>query len=146
MTGCAYYHQDQSTLPTKNNNTEINIKVENLEKLVQEMAEKIVTLESKVKEIELKEVIIEKEDVKNVDDAKKVTNKKDKSKDHKNKKAKDKDSVFMFGAEARKTVSERKKSEVAEKLVKKFQCEHCNYSCEKLSILKKDIQSRHTMQ
>ena len=52
----------------------------------------------------------------------------------------------MFGAEARKTVSERIKSQVKEISVKDFKCEHCNYSCEKLSTLKKHTQSKHTMQ
>ena len=52
---CAYHHQDQSTQLTKNSNIKINKKVEDLDKLIHEMAEKIVTLENKVKEIETKE-------------------------------------------------------------------------------------------
>ena len=43
---CAYHHQDQSTQLTKNSNTEMNKKVEDLEKIIHEMAEKMVTLEN----------------------------------------------------------------------------------------------------
>ena len=51
---CAYIHQEKSILMVGSKNTEINVKVEMLEKMVLEMAEKILKLESKVKENKLK--------------------------------------------------------------------------------------------
>lgn len=52
---CAYYHQVQSTLVSKNDNSEIESKVIELKKIVKEMSEKILQLETKVQEIEEKE-------------------------------------------------------------------------------------------
>ena len=51
---CAYSHQEKSILMVRSNNTKINVKVEMLEKMVLEMAEKIMKLETKVKENKLK--------------------------------------------------------------------------------------------
>ena len=56
------------------------------------------------------------------------------------------DSVFKFGAEARKTVSDRIKSQEKEKSKKEFKCELCDYSFEKLATLQKHINSKHTEQ
>ena len=101
-TGCAYHHQVQSTLIPNNNTIEINIKVEKLEKMVHEMAETIVTLESKLKEIESKDVIKEKEAAKQVEDPKNITSKKVKSKDTKEKKAKEKIQFLNLGRKLEK--------------------------------------------
>ena len=49
-----------TTIRRKNNNVEINVKVEELEKTVKEMAEKIVELEVKLKDMESKDVEIVK--------------------------------------------------------------------------------------
>ena len=51
---CAYHHQE------KNNHVEINVKLEELEKTVKEMAEKIVELEGKLKDTESKDVEVVK--------------------------------------------------------------------------------------
>ena len=59
---------------------------------------------------------------------------------------KNKDSVFRFGAEARKTVSDRIEFQEKERSKKEFKCELCDYSCEKFATLKKHINSRHTEQ
>ena len=87
---CAYNHQEQSTILTRKNNVEINMKVEKLEKMVNEMAEKIESLESKVKEIESKDVKRVKEAVKKVEDPKSVLIKKDKQKNPQEKPSKEK--------------------------------------------------------
>ena len=57
-----------------------------------------------------------------------------------------KDSVFRFGPEARKTVNKEIKSKEKVKTSKEFKCELCDYSCEKLTTLKKHINSKHTEQ
>ena len=74
------------------------------------MAEKIVTFENKVKEIETKESegIEMKEAPKQIEKCEKVSKKKEK-------KSKPNDSVFKFGAEARKTVWDQNKEKEEEK-------------------------------
>ena len=104
-TGCAYYHQVKSTLETRINTMETNKRVDNLENLVNEMAEKIVSLESKVREMKSTDKNKVKEAVIQVEDCKEVTKNKYNSKDPKVRKSKNNGSVFKFGAEARKTVS-----------------------------------------
>ena len=54
-------------------------------------------------------------------------------------------SVFKFGAEARKMVSDKIELK-EEKTFKGVKCEHCDYRCEKLATLKKHISSKHTKQ
>ena len=54
--------------------------------------------------------------------------------------------VFRFEAEARKDVAVSMKCKEKEKSVKKFECELCDYSCEKFATLKKHINSKHTEQ
>ena len=56
------------------------------------------------------------------------------------------DSVFKFGAEARKTVSDQKKEKEEKKSAKYFKCEVCDYKCEKLVTLENHISSKHTEQ
>ena len=118
------------------------MKLENLEKTVVEMAEKITKLECKIQEIE---VIKNNEPVKIPDDDK-ALNQNDKSKDSKARKGNLKEkkvSVFKFGADARKAVPN--KIEIhKEKNSKEVKCELCNYRCEKVATLKKHINSTHT--
>ena len=84
--GCAYSHQEKSTL--KAGNKEINVKVEMLEKMVFEMAEKIMKLESKVKENESKDTNTTVEASRKIVTLEKVNNIKDTTKDPKEKKIK----------------------------------------------------------
>ena len=120
-------------------------KVEDLEKVIHEMAEKIVNLEIKVKEMESKETnsIKIKEAPNKVVDAKRSVKE---SKDLKEKRTKLKGSVFKFGAEARNTVSDEDKSKEEEKSAKYFKCDHCDYKSEKLATLKKHKNTKHTGQ
>ena len=104
--GCGYHHKER--LPNKSI-LEVNKKVEELEKALNKMADKIFHLEVELKEIKLKE----KEAVKikeatqdpKIDTSKKGNFMDSKEKKLKPKDSKSKDSVFKFGAEARKTVS-----------------------------------------
>jgi len=73
---------------------EIHEKVEMMEKMVHEMAEKIVELESKVKENELKGVSKAVEGPTQLNTLEKVNRKQDKSKDPKEKNIKEKVPVF----------------------------------------------------
>ena len=77
--GCAYYHQENTTNLTRSNNLETNIKVEKLEKMVKDMAEKIVSLESKVKEMKSIELNKVREAAKTIKDPNKINKKKDTS-------------------------------------------------------------------
>ena len=55
-------------------------------------------------------------------------------------------SIFIFGAEARKSVMEKKKSEEIEKSSKSLKCDLCEYRCEKPNTLQKHINTKHTKQ
>ena len=106
-------------------------KVEDLEKVLHEMAGKIVDLEIKVKEMESKETksMKIKEAPNKVVDAKTVSYQKE-SKDLKDKKTKLKGSVLKFGAEAIHTVSDEGISKEEKKSSKYFKCDHCDYKSE----------------
>lgn len=146
--GCAYHHQTQEKI---NNESEVNVKVDKLEKTVNELTEKILLLESKIKSIEIKD--IEPAKIKDIDqrvqDPKKVIIENDISKVLKEKKSKSKDhkvSVFKFGAEARKAAMETKESKKEEKIQKQLKCELCEYRCDKNTTLKKHINTKHSEQ
>ena len=92
---------------TTTNNLEINMKVEELKKIVKKINDKNVHLEGKIKEIEEREVVKIKEAAKYIEHPRKVSNKVENSLDPKEKKSKPiefkpKDSVFKFGAAVRK--------------------------------------------
>lgn len=148
--GCAYHHKEQSKFLEESDITEINMKVDELKKVVHEMSEKIGNLESKVRELESKDELKDiKESPKTAQEPFKNSNMKKDSDDIPLKKSepkKNKDSVFRFGAEARKTVSDRIESQEKERSKKEFKCELCEYSCEKFATLKKHINSKHTEQ
>ena len=129
------------------------MKVEELERVVNKMADKIVHLEGKIKEMESKEreVIKIKEAAKSIEDPRKVPNKKDnpikpKEKKSQPKDPKHKDSVFKFGAAARNIVSDKNKPIEKELLAKYFKCDLCDYKCDKHSVLNKHVNSKHTEQ
>ena len=82
-----------------------------LEKLVNETGDKIFQLKLKVKNMKSKKDMEAKETSTRSEDPKKVTNQKGNSKDSKLNKTKPNASVFMFGAHARKAVSNQNKSE-----------------------------------
>ena len=138
---CAYHHQEE------NNNAEINVKVDELEKTVKEMAEKKDELEVKLKDMESKyvEVVKTKEAAIKTVDFKKVLNQKSTPKDQTENKSKPKDVVFKFGALARKAATEEIKYQEQEKSVKSFKCELCDYRSEKNAHLKKHITSKHSV-
>ena len=92
--GCAYSHKEKSILKAGSNNTEIHVKVEMLENMVIELAEKIFKLESKMKETESKDVSKAMEASKTIETLVKVINIKDKTKDPKEKKDQRKSSSF----------------------------------------------------
>ena len=149
--GCAYSHQTQSKVFDTNNHTEIDKKVVELEKKVDKMSDKIVQLETKIKQMELKEGAVhkDKQSDKKVDKLKESTEIKDDSNDPAQKKSKIKEkkvSLFKFGAEARQKVVENINSKENYKSSMKFQCEQCDYMCEKHTILKKHMNSNHTDQ
>ena len=92
-----------------------------------------------------------KEVSKNNEDLRIVTSRKDHSIDPKEKKLRPrdsnhKDSVFVFGAEAQKPVSDQVKPKEKEKLAKYVKCDLCDYKCEKRPTLNKHINSKHTEQ
>ena len=129
------------------------MKVEELEKVMRKMADRIVQLEGKIEGMESKEREVEKikKAAKLNEDTRKVSDKKYNSVDPKKKKLQPKDSkdkalVFIFGAEARKTVSDQIKPTEKEQPVKYFKCDLCDYKCEKRSVLNKHINSKHTEQ
>ena len=144
-TECAYHHQEHTT---KNHNREMNMKVENLEKIVKEMTERIGQLEDKIKDIKSKEK--EEEKVKEVTKAveRKDLNKDENKKNPKAKKSKIEDRKIQFSfLETRLAVQPQVKSMIWKKKQKKyFKCDFCDYRCEKLSIMKKHIQSSHIEQ
>ena len=125
-----------------------NIKVKKLEKMVNDMAEKIVSHEFKVKEIESKECNKVREAAKTIKDPNKIIKKKDTSKDLQIEQSKDKVPVFKFGATARKTVSDQTniQEEGKDKSGKDVKRELCDYRCEKPTTLKKHIKSEHAEQ
>ena len=142
--GCAYHHKEE------NINNEMKNKVDDLEKMVNGLSEKIVQLENKLKikeskESEVKEI---KEFGKTDEHPNKVSNlKKNPITLVKKVKLKErKDSVFRFGPEARKTINKEIKSKEKVKTSKEFKCELCDYDCEKSSTLEKHISSKHTEQ
>jgi hypothetical protein len=140
--GCSYHHQEHKTI-----NSEMNIKVETLEKTLHEMAAKINELEDKIKEMESKNSEESKhkeadkrvEENKNVSKQNEIIKKKSQLKQRNN-------SVFKFGPEARKTVLKKDESKKVEQISKAVKCEICDYMCEKQSTLKKHINSKHTEQ
>ena len=117
-------------------------KVEDLEKVINEMAEKIDNLEIKVKEMEYKET----KSIRINESANKVVYAKTASKGLKEKRIKPKGSVFKFGAKARNTVYDEDKSKEEEKSTKYFKCDHCDHKSEKLATLKKHKNTKHTEQ
>ena len=129
---------------------EVNKKVEELEKTLNKMADKIINLEVELKEMKLKE----KEAVKikeATQDPKIDISKKGNFMDSKEKKLKPKDSksnnsVFKFGAEARKAVSIEGEAKEKEQSAKHFSCDLCEYKCEKRATLNKHINAKHTEQ
>ena len=113
--------------------------------------EKIHQLESKIKEIESKDMEAGKIKDKKIieEEQNKVLNKNHDSKSIKEKKSKPKDKkdmVFKFGAEARKTAMETKESKKEDKISKQFKYDLCEYSCEKNATLIKHINTKHTEQ
>ena len=126
----------------------MNMKVENLEKIVKEMTERIGQLEDKIKEIKSKEKEEDKVEEVTKSVERKDLNKDENKKNPKFKKSKIEDrknSVFIFGAEAHITVPS-KMYDKEEKIAKDFRCDFCDYRCKKLSIMKKHIQLSHTEQ
>ena len=126
---CAYHHQAQVKT---NNESEVNAKVDKLEKTLNEMHEKFLKLETKIKNIESKdnEAGRIKDTEKRAEDSKKTINKNENLKVLKEKKSKlkdHKDTVFRFGAEDRKNVTESKESKPEEKISTHFKCELCEY-------------------
>ena len=107
----------------------MNMKVENLEKIVKEMTERIGQLEDKIKEIKSKEKeedkfeevtkAVERKDLNKDENKKNLKAKKSKIEDRKN-------LVFIFGAEACSTVS-GKMYEKEEKTAKYLKCDFCDY-------------------
>ena len=97
------------------------------------MAEKILNLESKVKEMDSKTT-------------KSIIIKEAPNKDIKVKRANLKGSVFKFGDEARSNVSDEKKSKEEEKSAKYFKCDQCDYKSEKIASLKKHNDTKHIEQ
>ena len=55
-----YHQQKQSTILEKEENTKMKMKIYKLEKIVHEMTENIIQLESKVKDIECRESLVKK--------------------------------------------------------------------------------------
>ena len=112
------------------------------------MAEKIKELEIKISVMESKESKLT-EVCKSVEKDKSVSSKNEIIKHGKEKKSKlkeRKDSVFKFGPEARKTVSDKYEPPKEKPSSKISKCNICDYSCEKLSTLKKHINSMHSKQ
>ena len=140
--GCAYHHKEE------NINNEMKNKVDDLEKMVNGLSEKIVQLENKLKIKESKESEVKEEFGKTDEHPNKVSNlKKNPITLVKKVKLKErKDSVFRFGPEARKTINKEIKSKEKVKTSKEFKCELCDYKCEKSSTLEKHISSKHTEQ
>ena len=159
---CAYTHKKS----VKNQELEVlKDKVNILEGTVSEMMIKLNELTNELKEIKNSKVTKEhidktaqnckkKEDVnedtlsKN-EGLKKLSNKEENLnviKRQKSKTKETKNSVFIFGAEARKSLVEKKKSEESDKLSKAFKCDLCDYRCEKSTTLKKHMNTKHTKQ
>ena len=135
------------------------MKLEHLEKTVVEMADQINKLECKIKQMddiklieavkipEYDKTLNKNYDSKNLEDEK-TLNKNDDSKNPQVKKTNFKEknvSVFKFGAEARKTVSDKINLQ-EEKGSKCVKCELCDYRCERLATLKKHMNSNHNKQ
>ena len=127
---------------------EINVKIKELQKTVNGMAVKMVQLEVNLKEMESNDdmLIKTKEDATRIKDLKKVPNKTGNTKDQQGKKSKPKDSVFRFGAAARKTVSNKLKTDEEENSDKCLTCELCDFKSDKNAYLKKHITLKHSLQ
>ena len=132
----------------KNNNMEMNVKIKELEKTVNEMAVKMVQLEVNLKEMESNndELIKTKEIDTRIKDLKKFPNTKGKTKDQQGKKSKPKDSVFKFGAAARRAESDKIEAHEVENLEKCFKCELCDFKSDKNAHLEKHITLKHSVQ
>ena len=119
-----------------------------MEKMVKDMTEKIVSLESKVKEMESIEFNKVREAAKTIKDPNKINKKKDTSNNLQIEQSKNKVPVFKFGATAQKTVTDQTniQEEGKDQSGKDVKCELCDYRCEKQTTLKKHINSKHTEQ
>ena len=113
------------------------MKIKELEKIVNEMAVKMVQLEVSLKEKESKyDVLIKiKEDATRFKYLKKVPNMTGKPKDKQGKKSKPKDSVFKFGAAASKAASDKTKAHEEENSNNWVECELVISSLIKMPIL-----------
>ena len=87
-----------------------------------------------------------KEDATRIKDLKKFPKKTGNTKDQQGKKSKPKDSVFRFGAAARKAVSDKLKTEEEENSDKGLKCELCDFKSDKNAYLKKHITLKHSVQ
>ena len=159
---CAYSHKKSVESQEKDMLKE---KVNSLEKTVSEMVIKLINFEKELNEIKKDQINKEKienkvqnsekikdtsEDAASKDEnLKKVLEMKVDSSKCKGKISNTKDSkksVFVFGAEARKSVLEVKKSEEIKKSSSSLKCDQCDYNCERPNTLKKHINTKHTVQ
>ena len=158
---CAYKHQKPSV---DKDQVKINEKVEVLEKVVEALTQKVISLETKLEEAIQNKTVDSETNKKSrkLDIASKeqMESEKDKQSSTESKSSLDpnlktkgtntnrvgKSSVFIFGAEARKSVLEKHKSEEIEKSLNAFKCDLCDYRCEKSNTLKKHNKTKHIKQ
>ena len=141
--GCWYHHKEVST---NKDISEVKKKVEELEKVINKMAEQIVILEVELDVIKQKENVGVKikEATKNID----KTQENDKCKESEAEnfddigKAKVSKSVKKLKAELNKAISIKKHAYVK----KVMSCDLCEYKCKKIVTLKKHMTNNHTDQ
>ena len=131
--------------------SEMMIKINKLEHELTETKNYKVTKEQNDKKVDSfkKKEDISEDTISKKEVLKKVSNKEDKLNGLIGQKSKikaKKESVFIFGAEARKSVVEKHISEEIIKSSKTFKCDLCEYGCEKSNTLKKHINTKHTKQ
>ena len=159
---CAYSHKKSKESIEKDMLKE---KVDTLEKTVSEMEIKLKNFEEELNEIKRDKFRKEQIDNKGLNSEKKadtgkdaalqdinlrkVSEPKQNSLECQGSKAKTKETkkpVFIFGAEARKSVLEEGKSNEIGKSSKLMKCDQCDYSCERQNTLKKHTNTKHTVQ
>ena len=115
---CAYRHTNQNTIHNQNERDMLNVKVESLEKIVQEMAKTISVLQNELYDQR---------------DNRKYDLKADCVNDINSQENLD---CSILGQQSEDNITEIEKGQL--------KCEHCDYRCKKVITLKKHIKTKHT--
>ena len=136
---CSYHHAEEQNPKEKVNNDKIKEKIENVEKVLNEMSQKIITLEAEVKKFKGK-----------CDSTSKKTDAKDNNDESEKVPIKQVETIKVAKDSKKSVKSQEKKAtkiEFKAKLkVLPVKCNMCNYSCMESNNMKKHINNKHVEQ